>query len=103
MTATALAPIDVEEPLDPFPPPPPRVVGVNAWSILVPQAVEGVATVALLYAAVRRWFTPAAGLLAGAVVALTPVAALMFRFNNPDAMLVLLLTGAAYAMVRALE
>jgi 4-amino-4-deoxy-L-arabinose transferase-like glycosyltransferase len=80
-----------------------RVFGVNAWSILVPQALEGVATVAFLYATVRRWFSPAAGLLAGAVLALTPVAVLMFRFNNPDALLVLLLTIAAYAVTRALE
>ena len=80
-----------------------RLFGVNAWSILVPQALEGVAAVGLLYATVRRRFSPAAGLLAGAVMALTPVAALMFRFNNPDALLVLLLVGSAYAMVRALE
>jgi len=80
-----------------------RVFGVNAWSILVPQALEGVATVAVLYITVRRWFTPAAGLLAGAVLALTPVAVLMFRFNNPDALLALLLTLAAYAVTRALE
>ena len=44
-----------------------RVFGVNSWSILVPQALEGVATVGLLYAAVKRWFGPAAGLIAGAV------------------------------------
>ena len=80
-----------------------RLFGVNSWSILVPQALEGVATVALLYATIRRWFGVGAGLLAGVVVAVTPVAAVMFRFNNPDALLVLLLTGAAYAMVRALK
>ena len=80
-----------------------RIFGVNTWSILVPEALMGVATVALVYAAVRRWFTPGAGLIAGAVVALTPVATLMFRFNNPDALLVLLLTAAAYATIRALE
>ena len=55
----------------------------------------GVASVGVLYATVRRWFGPAAGLLAGAVMALTPVAVLMFRFNNPDALLVLLLVAAA--------
>ena len=77
--------------------------GFNQWSMLVPQALEGVASVALLYAAVRRWFGPAAGLVAGLVLALTPVAALMFRFNNPDALLVLLMTAAAYALVRAVE
>jgi 4-amino-4-deoxy-L-arabinose transferase-like glycosyltransferase len=80
-----------------------RLVGVNAWSILVPQALEGVAAVGVLYLTVRRWFGPAAGLLAGAVLACTPVAALMFRFNNPDALLVLLLVAGAYAVVRALQ
>jgi len=80
-----------------------RIFGVNSWSILVPQALEGVATVGLVYLSVRRWFSAQAALLGGAVVALTPVAALMFRYNNPDAMLALLLTGATYATVRALE
>jgi 4-amino-4-deoxy-L-arabinose transferase-like glycosyltransferase len=80
-----------------------RLFGVNAWSILVPQALEGVATVGLLFVTVRRWFSPGAALLAGAVAALTPVAVLMFRFNNPDALLTLLLTGAAYATIRAVE
>jgi 4-amino-4-deoxy-L-arabinose transferase-like glycosyltransferase len=80
-----------------------RIFGFSQWSMLVPQALEGVASVALLYAAVRRWFGPAAALIAGLVLALTPVAALMFRFNNPDALLVLLMTAAAYALVRAIE
>src|SRR5207302_2274885 len=59
--------------------------------------------VALLYAAVRRWFGEAAGLIAGLVLALTPVAALMFRYNNPDSLLVLLMVAAAYTLVRAME
>ncbi|HWJ60829.1 MAG TPA: glycosyltransferase family 39 protein [Acidimicrobiales bacterium] len=80
-----------------------RIFGVNAWSILVPQALAGVASVGLLFAAVKRWYGAAAGLIAGAVLALTPVATLMFRFNNPDAVLVLLLIGAAYALLRSLE
>ncbi|WP_020629496.1 glycosyltransferase family 39 protein [Amycolatopsis alba] len=80
-----------------------RLFGVDAWSVLVPQALMGVGSVALLYAAVRRTSGPAAGLLAGAVLALTPAAALMFRFNNPDALLVLLLVAGAYCVVRALE
>src|SRR6187551_3520014 len=75
-----------------------RIFGVNAWSILVPQALMGVATTGLLFAAVRRWYGPAAGLIAGAVSALTPLAVLMFRFNNPDALLV----AAAWATTRAL-
>jgi 4-amino-4-deoxy-L-arabinose transferase-like glycosyltransferase len=80
-----------------------RVFGFNSWSVLVPQALCGVAAVGLLYLAVRRVSGPAAGLLAGAVLALTPVAALMFRYNHPDALLVLLLVAAGYAVTRALE
>jgi 4-amino-4-deoxy-L-arabinose transferase-like glycosyltransferase len=80
-----------------------RVFGFNSWTLLAPQAIEGVASVLLLYSAVRRWFGPAAGLIAGVVLALTPAAALIFRFNNPDALLVLLMTAAGYAVQRAIE
>ncbi len=80
-----------------------RIFGLNSWSVLAPQALEGVATVGLVYLSVRRWFSAQAAILGGAVVALTPVAALMFRYNNPDAMLALLLAGALYATMRALE
>jgi 4-amino-4-deoxy-L-arabinose transferase-like glycosyltransferase len=80
-----------------------RLFGLNSWSVLVPQALEGVGAVALLSAAVRRASGDGAALLAGAVFALTPVAALIFRFNNPDALLVLLLVAAAYCVQRACE
>ena len=80
-----------------------RIFGFNTWSLMVPQALEGVATVALVYIATRRWFGPVAGLIAGVVVALTPAAALMFRYNNPDALLTLLLTAGAYALLRSVE
>ena len=73
-----------------------RLFGLSSWSILVPQALMGVASVGLLHATVRRTTRSAvAGLLAGAVLALTPVAVLMFRFDNPDALLVLLMVGSA--------
>lgn len=80
-----------------------RIFGLNSWSMLIPEALEGVACVWVLYLAVRRWFSAGAALLAGAILAITPVAALMFRFNNPDALLVLLLTASSYAFTRALE
>jgi 4-amino-4-deoxy-L-arabinose transferase-like glycosyltransferase len=80
-----------------------RLFGFNSWSLLAPQALEGVATVGVLYATVRRWFSPAAAIIAGAVAALTPVAVLMFRFDNPDALLVLVMTLAAYTITRAIE
>jgi 4-amino-4-deoxy-L-arabinose transferase-like glycosyltransferase len=80
-----------------------RLFGENSWALLVPQALMGVASVALLYAAVKRVSSPNAALFAGAILATTPVATLMFRFNNPDALLVLLMTAAAYATIRAIE
>ncbi|MEC3920424.1 glycosyltransferase family 39 protein [Nocardia sp. CDC160] len=78
-----------------------RIFGLHSWSMLLPQALLGVASVALLWAIVRRTFGASAGLLAGLVLALTPIAAVMFRFNNPDAMLVFLMLAAAWAMNRA--
>ncbi|WP_437437977.1 glycosyltransferase family 39 protein [Streptomyces olivoreticuli] len=80
-----------------------RVFGLSSWSILVPEVLMGVATVGVLYATVRRSFGRAAGLLAGGVLAVTPVAALMFRFDNPDALLCLLMVCAVACVLRALE
>ncbi|WP_179467316.1 ArnT family glycosyltransferase [Mycolicibacterium vinylchloridicum] len=83
-----------------------RLFGMNSWAILVPQALMGVGAVAVLYFTVRRTVAnPArgavAGLIAGTVLALTPAATLMFRYNNPDALLVLLMVAAAYFLMRA--
>ncbi|WP_460629840.1 glycosyltransferase family 39 protein [Intrasporangium mesophilum] len=80
-----------------------RMFGLSSFSILIPQALMGVATVGVVYATVRRHFGAAAGLIGGAVVALTPVAALMFTFNNPDALLTLLMALGAWATMKAIE
>ncbi|MFF8500658.1 ArnT family glycosyltransferase [Streptomyces anulatus] len=80
-----------------------RVFGLNSWAILAPQVLMALATAAVLNTAVRRRFGPVAGLIAVGVFALTPVAALMFRFNNPDALLALLMTVTVWCVLRALE
>lgn len=92
-----------------------RIFGFSSFSLLLPQALMGVATVGFTYGAVRRLSAGRSlstgrgisghgpGLLAGAIVALTPVAALMFRFDNPDAMLVACVTAAAWMVVRAIQ
>ena len=80
-----------------------RIFGFSSWSMLLPHALAGIATVALVYLVVRRWYGARAGLIAGAVMALTPAAALMFRFNNPDSFLTLFLTASAYSFLRAFE
>ena len=80
-----------------------RAFGLSSFSILLPEALMGVATVAVVFATVHRSFSTRAALLAGGGVALTPVAALMFRFNNPDALLVLLTSLAVYFTVRGIQ
>src|SRR4051794_1326222 len=80
-----------------------QIFGFSSASMLIPQALMAVASVALLYGSVARISGPRTGLLAGAGLALTPVAALMFRFNNPDAVMVLLMTAAAYCTMRAVQ
>jgi 4-amino-4-deoxy-L-arabinose transferase-like glycosyltransferase len=80
-----------------------RLFGLSSFSVLLPEALMGVATVAVVYLTVRRSFSARTALLAGGVLALTPVAALMFRFNNPDALLVLLMSLSVYFTVRGIQ
>lgn len=86
-----------------------RLFGFSSFSLLLPQALMAVVSVALVWGTVRRTLARlgattanVGALLAGFVVAATPAAALMFRFDNPDALLVLLMTAGAYCTVRAL-
>jgi 4-amino-4-deoxy-L-arabinose transferase-like glycosyltransferase len=80
-----------------------RLFGLSSWSILLPEALAGVATVALLFVVVRHSFGPVAAAIAGLVMILTPVGVLIFRYNNPDAILTLLLVAAAWSALRAIE
>lgn len=79
-----------------------RVFGFHIWALVLPQVVEGVLTVLVLYRAVRRLAGPAAGLTAAAVLAVTPVTVLLSRGNVSDSLLVLLLVLAADATAAAL-
>src|SRR3954469_7877361 len=66
-----------------------KVFGFHPLSVLVPQALMGVASVALVYDLVRRRFGRAAGFVAGLVLATTPITVAISRHNNPDALLIL--------------
>jgi 4-amino-4-deoxy-L-arabinose transferase-like glycosyltransferase len=80
-----------------------RVFGFHSWSILVPQALMGVATVALVYDLTRRLWGRTAGFVAGLVLAVTPITVAISRHNNPDALLALCCVGALWCLVRALQ
>ena len=80
-----------------------RVFGFSSWSMLLPQALLGVGSVLILHRLVRKWAGDPAAHLAALAFAITPVALLMFRYNNPDAMLTFLGLAAAWALWSALE
>ena len=80
-----------------------RVFGYHPLSILVPQALMGVASVALVYDLVRRRFGRIGGFVAGLALALTPITVAISRHNNPDALLVLCCVAALWCAVRALD
>ena len=60
-----------------------RIFGFNEFTMLLPEALMGVGAVAVLYLTVKRTSGPSAGLVAGLVLALTPVATLMFPVQQP--------------------
>ena len=80
-----------------------KAFGFNSLSMLVPQALMGAASVALVYDLVHRRFGRAGGFAAGLVLALTPITVAISRHNNPDALLVLCCVAALWFLVRALE
>jgi 4-amino-4-deoxy-L-arabinose transferase-like glycosyltransferase len=80
-----------------------KLFGFHGLSLLVPQALEGVAAVALLFHLVRRGFGVAAALLAALFMALTPVTVAVDRSGNAESCLVLVLLLAAWAVTRAAE
>jgi 4-amino-4-deoxy-L-arabinose transferase-like glycosyltransferase len=80
-----------------------RAFGYHPLSLLVPQALMGIASVALTYDLVRRRFGRLGGFVAGLALAVTPMTVAVSRHNNPDALLVLCCVAAVWFAVRALE
>ncbi len=80
-----------------------RLFGFSSFSMLLPEALCGVGAVLVLHNTVRRTLGHRAAILAALMLALTPIFMAMSRYNNPDALLVLLEVTAAWALVRALR
>lgn len=80
-----------------------EIFGFHGWALLLPQALAGVLSVALLYHLVSRAFGPVAGLIAGLVLALTPITVVTSRNNTMDVTLVLVVLLAAWAVLKAAE
>jgi 4-amino-4-deoxy-L-arabinose transferase-like glycosyltransferase len=80
-----------------------KVLGFSGWSVLLPQAIEGVLAVALVYAIIQRTFGRAAGLTAALLLALSPINIGVDRTNNTDSCLIVVLLIAAWIGMRAAE
>jgi len=80
-----------------------RIFGFSSLSILVPEALMGIAAVAFVYDLTRRMFGRVAGSVAGLAFALTPITVAMARHNNPDEALILCCVVALWCAVRAFE
>ncbi len=80
-----------------------RVFGFGSFSVMVPDALYGIATVVVLYDAVRRALGREIAILAALFMALTPVAVLVARYNAPDGLLLLLLVCAAWSLTVAAQ
>lgn len=80
-----------------------RMLGLSSFSILLPQALMGIASTVLLYSLMRRYWGHTTGIFTGLIFTITPVVALIFRYNNPDAFLTLLSIAIVACTLRALE
>ena len=80
-----------------------RVLGFGSFSVMIANALYGSATVIVLYDAVRRALGREIAILAALMMALTPVAVLVGRYNTPDALLLLLLVCAAWSLTVAAQ
>ena len=72
-----------------------RIFGFHQWSLALPQVIEGVISVLVMYRVVRRWAGPAAGALASWIFSFTPVLASMFGHSMEDGALTMCLVLAA--------
>src|SRR5262245_9572391 len=80
-----------------------KLIGFGSLAMLLPQALEGLVAIVLVYLLVRRAFGEAAGLLAALFLALTPISVAVDRSNNVDSCLVMVLLLAAWALMKAVE
>lgn len=79
------------------------IFGYHWWAIALVQAVEGVAAVFVLHRVVRRWAGERPALVAALILAVSPIGTAIYRANQADGLMVLLLLIAAYCVTRAVE
>jgi 4-amino-4-deoxy-L-arabinose transferase-like glycosyltransferase len=80
-----------------------KLLGFSGWAVLLPQAIEGVLAVGLVYGLVQRTFGRTAGLIAALLMALSPINIGVDRTNNTDSCLIAVLLLATWIGIRAAQ
>ncbi len=75
--------------------------GFSGWSLVLPQALAGVGSVALIYCIVYPRFGKPAGLISAFVLAVTPVFVAVSRNGTMDMQLIVILLLATLAALKA--
>jgi 4-amino-4-deoxy-L-arabinose transferase-like glycosyltransferase len=80
-----------------------KLFGFSTSTLKLPEALSGIAAVPLLFAAVRRIWSPLAGLAAAASLAVLPVEVITSRSDTMDGVMMVLIVLALLFVVRACE
>ncbi len=80
-----------------------RIFGYSSWSLILPSAIAGAASVGLVWLITRRYFGTLAATIAALALALSPISVAVNRLNLPEPFMILALTGAAGATLRSVE
>jgi 4-amino-4-deoxy-L-arabinose transferase-like glycosyltransferase len=80
-----------------------RLFGLTPFSVFLPQALAGVISVLVVYKLVKDRFGVVAGLIAGLVLALSPISIITDRSNQVDSTLTLVMLLGAWAVLKAAE
>src|SRR6185437_11138303 len=80
-----------------------KLLGFSSTTLKLPEALAGIVSVPLLYEAVRRLWSPVAGIAAAAALAILPIEVITSRSDTMDAVMMALLVLALLLIARALE
>jgi len=80
-----------------------RIFGFSAWSLAVPQLLEGLITIMAAFYIIRRWIGPIGGLIGAAIMASTPLLVSTFSHPMEDGMLTMFTTLAIAAWQRCID
>jgi 4-amino-4-deoxy-L-arabinose transferase-like glycosyltransferase len=80
-----------------------RTFGYSSWTLLLPGALAGTASVAILFSIMRRHFGAVAATIAALVLAVSPVSVSVNRLNLPEPFMILFLVAASWAVLRSLD